>query len=189
MANIGLIVTINKYKNHFASSTSTIVCSTIEEAKLELIKFLVAHFSLLNIDFPMEYNDFEFIWFNEMYVGTNAFTYRLYHDNKWSEPWTHQEIYDDVLEAMYVAMIANPPDFDTMYGEPKYNDEEEEHIEQEKEIDTFTTTNQSMLEVEDQMKKIMKEAESVHIIENCNCNQCNNIKELKELNEFITNES
>ena len=190
MTKIGLIVTINKYKNHFASSTSTIVCTTIEEARIELIKYIVAHFSLLNIDFPLDYDDFEFIWFNENYVGANAFTYRLYHDNNWIEPWSHQEIYDDVLVAMHVDMIANPPDFDTMYGEPKYDDDTIERDEEiPNEVDTFTTGNSAMAEVEQQMKQVMAEAESVHITENCNCNQCNDMKELKELKDFIENES
>ncbi len=196
MNKVGLIVTVNKYKNHFASSQSTVLCDTVDEARLELIKFMVAHLSLLNIDFPLDYDDFANIWFHQTYVMAEVFNYKVFTNNTWQEPWTHQEIYDDVLEAMYLHDTMNPPDFETMYGEPKYEDEEDEiHMkdkreqekEKEKEDDNrFTSSNKAMKEVEEQMKQILKEAENAHIMENCNCTQCN---ETKELETFINNES
>ena len=59
MNSIGLIVTINSFKNHFKSKTNSTMCKSVDEARDELITYLCGQFDNLNIDFPDNINDFE----------------------------------------------------------------------------------------------------------------------------------
>ena len=170
MNNVGLIVTINKYKNYFSSIQTSIICTSLEDAKVELIKYIVAHFTPLNIDFPSNLADFENIWFNHTYVNANSFSYKIFEDGNWHEPWEHQEIYDDVLDVMLVHETANPPDFSKLYGEESGETEIPEDT-------TFTTGNMNNADMdimETKMKEIMQQAKDngLHKELSCNCSKC-----------------
>ena len=116
MDNIGLIIIINKYDKHFTTYEQTFICSSIDDAKNKLIDYL-ANNLLLEIDYPMSLEQFEYIWFSEQYVNTNAFSYKIF-SNKWDQPWTLDEIYLDVIDKIVDNDNNNPPDFTKLYGEP-----------------------------------------------------------------------
>lgn len=167
MNKLGLIVTINKYKNYFSSVQSYIVCDDMNEVRLELIKYLTSHFSLLNIDFPISYDDFENIWFNQTYVNADVFSYKIFSNNDWVSPWSLEEIYDDVLEAMLIHENKNPPDFSELYGEPTQDVIEEtsetsDTSKQEYEP-VFTTPIQEARGIESQIMKILEEAKTMKL--------------------------
>ena len=168
MNKVGLIVTINKYKTYFSSIQTSIVCDSIDDAYTELIKYIVAHLTPLYIDFPLELVDFENIWFNQTYVNADAFTYKLFHNNKWEEPWTQQEIYDDALEVMLAHENTNPPDFSKVFGEDAINDNTENNFTEnnikDKDIDI----------IESKMKEIMEAAKNNGLEHEltCNCESC-----------------
>lgn len=173
MNKVGLIVTINKYKTFFTSVQTSIVCDSIDDAYTELIKYIVAHFTPLHIDFPLELTDFENIWFNQTYVNADAFTYKLFHNNKWEEPWTQQEIYDDTLEVMLAHETANPPDFSKVFGEDSINDNPESN----NFSNNFTENNIKDTDIdiiESKMKSIMEEAKNNGLEHEltCNCGNC-----------------
>jgi hypothetical protein len=136
----------------------------------------VAHFTPLNIDFPLELTEFENIWFNQTYVSADAFTYKIFQNNAWSEPWSQQDIYDDVLEIMLAHEVANPPDFAKIYGEPEiFSEEKSEKL--EKETEKFTEKpikNKDIEEIETKMRNIMEEAKHNGLEKEltCNCNDC-----------------
>lgn len=177
MNKVGLIVTINKYKTYFASIQTYIVCDNIEDAYTELVKYIVAHFTPLNIDFPLELDEFENIWFNQTYVFADAFTYKIFQNNSWTEPWNRQDIYDDVLEIMLAHEVANPPDFAKIYGEPEILSEDTIETEDKPDTEKFTEKpigNKDIEEIESRMKTIMEEAKCNGLEKelSCNCGSC-----------------
>lgn len=118
--SIGLIVTINKFiqpTKYLRSHTSTVLCKSMDEAYNELINYLCSHFESLNIDFPLDYDEFELLWFNREYVDSKIFIYKIF-TNKWIEPWDYQDIYDSVLERMLKYENDHPPNLDELYEEP-----------------------------------------------------------------------
>jgi len=95
---IGLIVTINEYKNHFKSYNKTFVCDTIENAKTELITCIASIFNILDVDFPQDVYDFERIWYDNKYVLAKIYDYKLFVNNKWETPWEYEELYYDIID-------------------------------------------------------------------------------------------
>ena len=119
---IGLIITINKYNNCFSHDTVTFNLNTIDDVKDKLISTLVDAFKELNIDFPLELSDFEYIWFDSQYTKLPIFMYKIY-NNLWLENiWDEQDIYTDVLSKMHELEISNPPNFSSLYNEPEVDD-------------------------------------------------------------------
>jgi hypothetical protein len=120
MTSIKLVILITKYKNHFELNKNIIYCNSIDECRNKLINFLADEFSNLNIDFPMDLNEFEYIWFDYSYVKSNAFDYLIVSSEEtliWNNPWELQDIYSDVLDIMYEKDVNNPPNFSELYGE------------------------------------------------------------------------
>jgi hypothetical protein len=177
MNKIGLIVNINKYNHYFETSNATFVCDSVDEAKNKMIDHLVTRMGSLNIDYPMDLNDFEYIWFNQNYVNTNAFIYFIFNETKWYQPWDLQEIYEEFLDKMVEKDSSNPPDFDTIYGEPNPDEEAE---------DNFTMEHsEEVQKLEQQLSEIISNAKNVDIHENtvtdCDCDRCKEGYELQTL--------
>jgi hypothetical protein len=142
-AKIGLIVTINRFVNYsghkyFKAKTVTTMCKTLEDAHSELVRYLCSQFKDLNIDFPIDINEFELLWFDREYIETHAFTYKVF-NNKWMEPWEMEDIYSDVMDLMFDTESKNPPDFSELYGEPNPDEIKEDKFvmqpEENKELD------------------------------------------------------
>lgn len=130
MNSIGLIININKYITHYSENRQfTFICNDLEDVKNILINHLVTIFQNLEIDFPEDFDDFSYIWFNQQYTKCNVFDYKIFINNKWEEPWELQEIYSEVLEKMYEEEIKNPPDFSKIYDEDKDINDENNFIE------------------------------------------------------------
>ena len=103
----GLIINLNKYNTYCEIIHKTFICESIEECRNELINFLVSELNVLNIDFPLEFSDFEYIWLKQNYINTNIFNYMIFSNNIWSSPWELDDIYTDVLDKIHDYEIAN----------------------------------------------------------------------------------
>ena len=201
MNKIGLIVDINKFNHYFETSNATFICDTIDEAKDKMIEYLVTYMGSLNIDYPMDLHDFEYIWFNQNYVKTNAFTYFIFNGTKWYQPWDLQEIYEEFLDKMIAKDSLNPPDFDTIYGEPNPDEENEDNFTMDHE------QNEQIQELERKLSEIISNAKNTGIdgdgdghahghvnmdtdmVKDCDCDRCKEGAELqanklKEEREF-----
>jgi hypothetical protein len=166
----GLIVTINKFNNCFESYQEIYTGNSMEDVNNKLINIISTEFNKINIDFPLELSDFEYIWFKQNYVKCDAFSYKIFYDGKWSEPWDNQEIYSDVLDKMLEKTIANPPDFSEMYGEPNPDEDK---------IDNFAEApSEQLLEFEQRIKEIIEQSKDAHIgedtVKECHCDKCKN---------------
>ena len=122
---IALVITINKFKNHFENKNVYFVCDNLDAAKSLLINKLVEEFGSLNIDFPDDLNEFETIIFNREYVKGDVFSYNIFSENNWIKPWADTIIYEELLEKLYEEEIKNPPDFSKLYKE-EYNSDEDQ---------------------------------------------------------------
>jgi hypothetical protein len=159
MNQVGLIITINKFKNYFESKQKTWSCESIENAKSTLVEYLVEQFKNLNIDYPSELIDFEYIWFDRQYVNANAFNYQIFIDGNWCEPWEAHDIYFDVLDKMLEQECANPPNFDELYGEPDPDETEVEKYDFDKKLEDILKNAQTLDLHEEEVKE-------------CRCNTC-----------------
>jgi hypothetical protein len=168
MTKFGLIITINKFNNYFETIQTTYVFDTIDEAKNKLLTYLGDQFKHLNIDFPIDFIDFEYMWFKEQYINTNAFNYKIFNNDEWTEPWDTQEIYSDVIELMIEAETKIPIDFSQLYGEP----DPDENVN-----DNFTMEpTEQMQELENKLKEIISQAKTMDIqtdqVKECPCSKC-----------------
>lgn len=177
MNKIGLIINISKYNNYFETSNTTFLCDTIDEAKGKMIEYLVTQMGSLNIDYPMDLHDFEYIWFKQTYVNTNAFTYFIFNDTKWHQPWDLQDIYDEFLDKMIEKDSLNPPDFDTIYGEPNPDEEAEDNFAMEH--------SEEIQELEKKLSEIISNAKNADthedLVRDCDCERCKEGAELQAI--------
>ena len=183
MSKVGLFIGITKSNTYFESINEYKVVDTIEEAYVELINYLVRHLGVLNIDYPLAFEDFEYIWFNEQYVKMSAFNYKLFVNDKWSEPWESQEIYSDVLDKMFDDEAKNPPDFSHIYGEPDALEDppqgvvEETNIPHEPIPSISAESNKDMKFFESTLKNIIEQSKTVVSHDDmsekaCGCDKC-----------------
>ncbi len=182
MSKIGLFIGITKSSTYFESINDYKVVDTIDEAHMELINYLVKHLGVLNIDYPLSFEDFEYIWFNEQYVKSSVFNYKLFVNDKWVEPWESQEIYSDVLDKMFDEEIKNPPDFSHIYGEPNAL-EEPSAVDNESSIshDTMPSVSEESTKdmefFEKTLKNIIEQSKTVVSHDDasekaCGCDKC-----------------
>ena len=168
MNKVALSLTINKYNNHFESKPYFLTFETLEQSRTELINILVTHFKKLHINYPQDLVDFEYELFNHQYVKADSFVYQIYHNDRWSEPWESQDIYDDVIEQIIKEESENPPEFSEIYGEP----DPDENI-----INKFTMENDECYqEMENKLKEIISQSSDLKIkedqVKDCKCKSC-----------------
>ncbi len=169
MNKIGLIITINKFNHWFETTQVSFSCENIDDTKNNLVDYLVTQFKNLNIDYPLDFADFEYAWFKQQYVNTNAFYYKVFMENSWHEPWDQQDIYSEVLDKMFEQETQNPPDFTNLYGEPDPDEEVNDKFDNIEE-------NELINELEKKLTNIIKESKNVHFkedtVKECKCEKC-----------------
>jgi hypothetical protein len=186
MSKIGLIITINKFTTYFESNSYTTLHEDINDTRTKLVQTLFENFKYINIDFPNNLVDFEYLWFKQQYVNVNSFTYKVFSDNRWSEPWDCDDIYDDVLVKLEEYEIKNAPDFSKMYGEPDPDVDADDKFNIE--------NNEQTHEFESKLKEIINQAQSIKVkedeVKDCPCEKCqegyNYQKLKKELEQEYT---
>lgn len=160
MENIGLFIIINKFTHYFETIHHTTTGTTLDNIKEQLINYLAKQFNSLNIDFPLELCDFEYIWFKQQYVLCNAFNYKIFYQNNWIEPWELEDIYTDVLDKMLEEDTNNPPNFSELYGEPDPDENKINNIN----IDINETPEKHIEEIAEKLKTIIKQAKHGNIV-------------------------
>ena len=184
MEKIGLTITINKFNTYFETKSYYLVCDNIDEAKNKLTDNLVENFRYITIDFPLDLIDFEYLWFKQQYVNTNAFVYKIFTNGQWTEPWETQDIYDEVLEKLEVQEIENVPDFSKMYGEPDPDIEADDNFNVE--------NNEQTHEFETKLKEIISQAQSVKLnedsVKDCQCEKCQEGYKIQQMKRELETE-
>jgi hypothetical protein len=122
----------------------------LDSCKKLLIEYLASLLKNINIDFPDDILDFEYIWFQQTFMESSFFSYDV--DNE--EPWEYQEIYEEVLEKLLQIEHANIPNFSELYSE-----EEEED---------YNYSNIAEQEHENALEKF----DQVEQVEECKCAKC-----------------
>jgi len=114
--NIPMFITFTK-PNIPKFETITFVCNTLEECKNKLIITLK---NIINkqIDYPVDVDDFVTnYWYNDNAMDNIFFDYQTFIDNKWSKPWTLQELYEIVINIINQVDIQN-----SLYNNKNYYD-------------------------------------------------------------------
>jgi len=103
----------------------TFCCENLEECKNKLIVNFKNNI-LNKVDYPEDLDDFSSLfWYNEYNMDNNLFDYEIFIDNKWSKPWTLQELYEQVIDIIHKVDIQ-----DSIYNDKNYYDycsDDEEH--------------------------------------------------------------
>lgn len=108
-----LVVIINKYINYFDQFKYHKICDTMKECESVLVDFISGHVKDLNIDFPLDLEDFNTIWFDNNRVEADSFTYLIIPLNKssitynWNEPWNLNDVYDLLLDNIHKIELEN----------------------------------------------------------------------------------
>ena len=121
----------------------------LDNCKKLLIEYLASLLKNINIDFPDDILDFEYIWFQQTFMESSFFSYNV--DSE--EPWEYQDIYEEVLEKLLDFEHKNIPNFDDLYSE-----EEED----------YNYSNMTEYEHENALEKF----DQVEQVEECKCEKC-----------------
>jgi hypothetical protein len=132
------------------SNNKIFYANNLDNCKKYLIEYLASLLKNINIDFPDQLLDFEYIWFNQTFMDSSFFSY----DVNSEEPWDYQEIYEEVLDKLLEIEHANIPDFAELYSE----EEEEDH-------------NYSNI-IEQEHEDALEKFDQVEQVEECNCAKC-----------------
>lgn len=108
-----VIVIINQWLPYYKNIKFPIYSGELNDCRNYIINVVSDNFKKLDIDFPLNLDDFEYIWFDSNRTDANSFTYILIPNNNnnisygWDEPWSLEDLYDDILENMYQYEINN----------------------------------------------------------------------------------
>jgi len=141
-----LTVCITEYKQCFNIHNYYTTYKTIDDAKQGLIEIIFNKIKMLNIDFPLCFDHFENIWFQDQSINSNMFSYKIVQDDKWIEPWSHHEIYLDVLDKIELYENENIPVVQS-------DDEDLPDLIPEENTDT---------NFEQELRKIIDQAKTIH---------------------------
>jgi hypothetical protein len=91
----------NKYESLY------LVCNDLDDCYNKII-VTVKNSITLNVDYPDDYEEFKnLIWYNGISFDNDVFNYSIFYEGKWIEPWTQQEIYNQVTEIIHNVDIQN----------------------------------------------------------------------------------
>jgi len=159
---IGLIITINEYKNYFKSYDKTFICDTIDIAKNELIKYIAELFNKLDIDFPEDIYDFERIWYDNKYINAKIYNYKLFIDNKWIEPWEYEELYYDIIDQIVKIESEKPVEEEINDDNDDDNNDNNSDNENKNEYEYLESSNNDKLkDFEDNIEKILSNLKNI----------------------------
>lgn len=104
------------------------VGNDLNDVKNKIIKTLQEEFSI-HKDIPESYDDFIYkCWFAEKSIDSDIFNYKVFYNNKWINPWTHDELYENVYEILHkldlLAGYIN--DANGLYEDESEDDEKEQ---------------------------------------------------------------
>ena len=122
MNKLGLIININGYNNKFFNFEKTFICNDLNHAHLILLNYLSSNLNILNIDYPLNFDELDYYWFDGNNIDAKIFSYKIFDNTKWIEPWDYDELYSEILEIMNKQEIDEAPDFSKLYSENEDND-------------------------------------------------------------------
>ena len=92
----------NQFLVYFLATFILFSCKNRQKELTEMNSFLQANyeFNKRTFDFPVDYESFENKWFLESNTFYKPFTYSIFDNDKWIEPWTNNELYDVIIEKL-----------------------------------------------------------------------------------------
>lgn len=99
----GLIVILNYSNKQIMETFSD---NNLDNLKIKLIDFLSYEFNKRIIDYPVNYDELSYVWFDGQNYN-DVFLYKVFSDD-WIEPWSYDEIYIDAIDKLIETENKNP---------------------------------------------------------------------------------
>ena len=115
------------YPNENKFVTKNFIFENLDECLNKIIITVKNHIQK-KIDYPADLDEFTNIyWYENNSMNNEVFDYYIFINDEWKQPWTLQEIYDDVIEIIYKNDIQNA--ILNPKNQPDYESEDEDdHI-------------------------------------------------------------
>ena len=95
------------YPNENKFVTKNFIFENLDECLNKIIITVKDHIQK-KIDYPTDLDEFTNIyWYENNSMNNEVFDYYIFINDEWKQPWTLQEIYDDVIEIIYKNDIQN----------------------------------------------------------------------------------
>ena len=158
MNKLGLIININGFSKKFFNFEKTFICNDLHQAKTILLNYLSSNLNILNIDYPLNLNELEYYWFDGNHVDASIFSYKIFDNTKWIEPWDKDEIYSELLEIMNKQEIENAPDFSKVFLENDDDNIDNDNINVNNDDKKLTKNDTDKLNFEEMIKDIISKS-------------------------------
>jgi len=161
MSKLGLIININGFSKKFFNFEKTFICNDLEHAHKILLNYLSSNLNILNIDYPLNLNELDYYWFDGNHVDANIFSYKIFDNNQWIEPWDKDDIYSELLDIMNKQEIENAPDFSKVFLENNDDNDDNDNdnnYDKPKENDDKPEKNDDKLNFEEMIKEIISKS-------------------------------
>ena len=108
MSEIPFIIVFTKVnKQKIQTEIITESGKDIESIKQRLVYILQEKFSPFN-NLPESYNEFiQSCWFVNNSADAEPFEYKIFENNKWTSPWSADDLYMDVYEILHKIELLN----------------------------------------------------------------------------------
>ena len=102
MSEIPFFIVITKpNKQKIQTYLTTDTGKTLEDVKNKLVYIIQEQFSTFQ-EFPDSYEDFiNKQWYQHMSADSEPFEYKVFTEDKWIQPWTTDELYEQVVEVLH----------------------------------------------------------------------------------------
>ncbi len=89
----------NKHKIQTVITTDT--GTDLDDVKNKLVYMIQEQFSTFN-EFPESYEEFtNKFWYQFISADSEPFEYKVYSDKEWVQPWTNEDLYDQVVDILH----------------------------------------------------------------------------------------
>lgn len=96
------------HPNENKFSVKNFIFENVDECLNKIIVTVKDHINKKNIDFPSDLDEFTNIhWYDNNVMNNELFDYNIFINDEWTQPWSLQEIYDNVIEIIHKIDIQN----------------------------------------------------------------------------------
>jgi len=123
--------------------TKNFIFENLDECLNKIIITVKEHINK-KIDYPSDLDEFRDIyWYQNNVMYNNVFEYYIFINDEWKQPWTLQEIYDDVIDIIHKNDIQNA--ILEPRNQPDYESDEDDSILESNTNNTNNTINTNII--------------------------------------------
>jgi hypothetical protein len=101
--NIPITILLTKPKT---SELMTLIGTNLDDCLQKITLYLKTNLEM-NIDYPYDFDEFAVIYLDNCANKVDVFDYKIFYENNWIQPWSHQDIYENIVELIIKLDIQN----------------------------------------------------------------------------------